>query len=155
MELFALDVRQRGGDLAVSVLVGDNLDFAVLVCVSPSPQIICTRATYTVGVGNRAVGVAKGQADCNLRRGVGLRAHLWRGRSSFAVRAFVQKSKFGDVTGKRGRSRRQRRLRLSVNPYVDRLYFVSKKFQGPAKKFERCKGARAYMLTLDLPHTRT
>jgi hypothetical protein len=94
MELFALDVRQRGGDLAVSVLVGDNLDFAVLVCVSPSPQIICTRATYTVGVGNRAVGVAKGQADCNLRRGVGLRAHLWRGRSSFAARG-VPKSAFG------------------------------------------------------------
>jgi hypothetical protein len=34
-------------------------------------------------------------------------------------------------------------VRVSVNPYVDRLYFVSKKFQGPAKKFERCKDARA------------
>jgi hypothetical protein len=34
-------------------------------------------------------------------------------------------------------------MRVSVNPYVDRLYFVSKKFQGTAKKFERCKDARA------------
>ena len=33
MELFALDVREDRGDLAVSVLVGDNLSLAFLCCV--------------------------------------------------------------------------------------------------------------------------
>jgi hypothetical protein len=40
--------------------------------------------TYSGGVGNRAVRVAKGQADSNPLCGVVLRAHGWRGCRLFA-----------------------------------------------------------------------
>lgn len=52
VQLFSLDVGQGGGDLAVSVFVGDDLGLAVLGHVSVAPQARGGRGAYPGGVGD-------------------------------------------------------------------------------------------------------
>jgi hypothetical protein len=90
-------------------------------------QNVCTRATHTSGVGNGAVGIAKGQADSNPLRGVGLRAHLWRGSRRSSARScskrgnmdmmFVREVEGGGAAG-----------RVSVNASGVRLYSCLRNF---------------------------
>jgi hypothetical protein len=73
------------GRLRTSVFVGNNVNLAFLLTVNFSLlQQAGAESTHSGGVGNRAVRVAKGQADSNPLRGVVLRAHGWWGSRGFA-----------------------------------------------------------------------
>jgi hypothetical protein len=61
-KFFAFDIGQSGGDLAVSIFVGNDLCF-----------------TFTTGISNGAVRIAKGYSYRDSLRGVRLRTHLARG----------------------------------------------------------------------------